>query len=109
MKTFYVYILASKKNGTLYIGMTSNLEQRLYQHKNKQIAGFTEKYGVDRLVYYEECTSADQATNRERQLEEWRRSWKIDLIEGSNSDWNDLSEKLFDWIPNQVRDDGSEK
>lgn len=105
MKKFYVYILASKRNGTIYIGSTSNLEQRVYQHKNKVIDGFTKDYNVDKLVYFEDCDNAEQATNRERQLKEWRRSWKLELIEKDNPTWNDLAEELFDWIPNQVRDD----
>lgn len=99
--------MASQRNGTLYIGMTSNLEQRMHQHKNKLIEGFTERHGVDTLVYFEECIDADSATNRERQLKEWRRDWKIELIEGVNPEWKDLSADLFDWIPNQVRDDSS--
>ena len=106
MKKFYVYIMASKRNGTLYIGMTSNLEQRVYQHKNKLVEGFTKDYDVSMLAYFEECLDADQATYRERQLKEWRRVWKIDLIETRNPDWKDLAKEFFHWIPNQVRDDG---
>ncbi len=105
MKQFCVYILASARNGTIYIGMTSNLEQRIHQHKDRVVDGFTKDYNVNKLVYYEECIDADIATNRERQLKEWRRSWKINLIESNNPQWKDLAEELFDWIPNQVRDD----
>ena len=107
MKEFYVYILASDKNGTLYVGMSSNLEQRIYQHKNKLIDGFTKQYNVDNLVYFELCDGPDSATQRERQIKEWRRSWKVELIEDNNPNWNDLSAELFDWIPNQVRDDAA--
>ena len=85
--------------------MTSNLEQRIYQHKNKLIDGFTKDYSVDKLVFFEDCVDSEAATSRERQLKEWRRSWKLQLIEKHNPHWNDLTEDLFDWIPNQVRDD----
>lgn len=90
MKTYSVYILASKKEGTLYIGMTSDLEKRVWQHKNKIIKGFTEKYNVDKLVYYEQTENVESALTRERQLKEWQRRWKIRLIEKDNPEWNDL-------------------
>lgn len=89
-KEFYVYILASKKNGTIYIGMSSNLIQRIYQHKNKLADGFTGKYNVDKLVYYEKHDSAESAIKKEKRLKEWQRKWKIDLIESFNPDWSDL-------------------
>ena len=93
-KQFCVYILASKRNGTLYIGVTSQLATRVWQHKSKVAEGFTAKYGVDKLVYYEAHGSAEAAIVREKQLKKWRRSWKIELIEGLNPDWRDLCEEL---------------
>ena len=89
-KEFYVYILSSKKNGTLYIGVTSNLRQRIYQHKNNLTDGFTNKYGVYTLVYYEPHESAYSAISRERRLKEWKRQWKVALIEKCNPEWRDL-------------------
>ena len=85
-----VYFLASKKNGTLYVGVTSHLVQRVWQHKNQQVQGFTQKYHVHTLVYYELHESMESALKRERQLKKWNRDWKIQLIEQENSDWNDL-------------------
>ena len=93
-KQFCVYILASKRNGTLYIGVTSQLATRVWQHKSKVAEGFTAKYGVDKLVYYQAHGSAEAAIVREKQLKKWRRSWKIELIEGLNPDWRDLCEEL---------------
>ena len=84
MKPCYVYILASKKNGTLYIGVTSDLVKRVYEHKNDLIHGFTQKYHVHRLVYYEETNSPDSAITREKQIKKWKRQWKIELIEEFN-------------------------
>jgi putative endonuclease len=89
-KQFYVYMLASKRNGTLYIGVTSDLVQRIWQHKNKMVQGFTNKYNVDRLVYYEKHYNAESAITKEKQMKKWRRAWKIQLIEDRNPDWNDL-------------------
>jgi len=89
-KQFYVYILASQRNGTLYIGVTSNLVQRIWQHKEKLVEGFTSKYGVKNLVYFEIHDTADSAITREKQIKKWRRAWKVDLIERSNPDWKDL-------------------
>lgn len=93
-KQFYVYILASKRNGTLYIGVTSDLVQRIWQHKNKMLEGFTQKYNVDRLVYYEAHSNVESAIIREKQMKKWRRAWKIRLIEGKNSDWKDLYDDI---------------
>ena len=87
---YYVYILASKKNGTLYIGVTSNLLKRVYEHKNNLANGFTKKYGVHNLVYYEQTEDLNSAIQRERRLKKWKRQWKIELIEESNPDWKDL-------------------
>lgn len=90
MKTYYVYIMASQRNGTLYVGMTSNLVQRVYQHKHKTIKGFTHKYNVNQLVYFEETPDVHSAIDREKQLKNWHRKWKIELIEKNNPDWEDM-------------------
>lgn len=95
MKQYFVYILASKKNGTLYIGVTSDLLGRVWQHKNKVVDGFTKKYDVGRLVYYEQTEDARSALRREKQLKNWKRQWKIDLIEKENSNWDDLYERMM--------------
>lgn len=89
-----VYLLASKRNGTLYIGVTSNLPARIWQHKNDQIDGFTRKYRVHRLVYFELHEEMTAAIQREKQLKKWRRAWKIELIEKSNPEWRDLYEEI---------------
>ena len=89
-----VYILASKKNGTLYIGVTSNLIQRVWQHKNNQVAGFTEQHSVHMLVYFEQHEIMESAITREKQLKKWNREWKINLIEKENPQWNDLWESI---------------
>ena len=94
MKRFCVYILASEQNGTLYIGVTSDLPRRMTEHREKLIDGFTSKYGVARLVHYEPFDSADAAFTRETQLKKWRRKWKLRLIETENPDWEDLYERL---------------
>ena len=86
----FVYILASDRNGTLYVGVTSDLIQRIYQHKNKFVPSFTEKYGVDKLVWFEACDSIEAAIEREKQIKKWKRDWKIRLIEEKNPYWNDL-------------------
>jgi len=85
-----VYILASKKNGTLYIGVTSNLIKRVYEHKNNLINGFTKKYNVHNLVYYETTEDINSAIRREKQLKKWKRKWRIELIEKINPKWRDL-------------------
>ncbi|MBQ4834965.1 GIY-YIG nuclease family protein [Pseudoalteromonas luteoviolacea] len=85
-----VYILASKPRGTLYIGVTKNLKTRIYQHKNNLVKGFTSSYSVHTLVYFECCDSIISAINREKQLKNWKRAWKIELIEQSNPHWHDL-------------------
>ena len=95
MKQFYVYILASKRNGTLYIGVTNDLIRRVYEHKNDLAAGFTKKYGVHRLVWYEQCDEIAPAIQREKRLKKWNRQWKIELIEKDNPDWNDLYLQLI--------------
>ena len=89
-KQFYVYIVASDRNGTLYIGVTSNLIQRIWQHQEKQVEGFTKKYDVQKLVWFEPHENADSAIAREKQIKKWNRDWKIRLIEETNPYWNDL-------------------
>jgi len=85
-----VYILSNRKNGTLYIGVTSDLIKRIYEHKSHAVEGFTKRYGVDKLVYYELHNSIEEAILREKQLKKWRRAWKIELIESFNPEWKDL-------------------
>jgi putative endonuclease len=89
-KVFSVYILASGRHGTLYVGVSSDLVTRIWQHKTKAVAGFTARYGCDRLVYFEMVDSAEAAVTREKQLKEWRRAWRIELIEADNPAWDDL-------------------
>jgi len=86
----YVYILASGRNGTLYTGVTADLVRRVYEHKSKAVPGFTSRHGVDQLVWFEQSDSIDAAIVREKQIKEWKRAWKIELIEKSNPYWNDL-------------------
>lgn len=90
MKTGYVYILASRRNGTLYIGVTSDLERRLWEHQKGQFSGFTKKYHVKHLVYSEEFSSINEAIAREKVMKKWRRAWKLELIENTNPQWCDL-------------------
>jgi putative endonuclease len=90
MKQPAVYILASQRNGTLYIGVTSDLVQRVWQHKNDVVEGFTQKYGVHLLVYYELHDDMENAILREKRLKKWNRAWKLRLIEEKNPEWNDL-------------------
>lgn len=90
----FVYILASRKNGTLYTGVTSNLIQRVYQHKNNLVKGFSKKYGVHMLVYYESHDTMEAAITREKQIKKWKRQWKIALIEKDNQEWRDLYDEL---------------
>jgi putative endonuclease len=97
-KTYYVYILASKRNGTLYIGVTNDLEKRLYEHKNNLIDGFTKRYRVHNLVYYESVNDVNAALQREKQLKRWTRKWKIELIEQENPEWRDLAENFYSAI-----------
>ena len=94
-KQFFVYILASQRNGTLYTGVTSNLISRISVHRDDLIEGFTRRYGVHRLVWFEWCESAPIAIRREKQIKKWRRAWKLDLIEGMNPEWNDLYPQFF--------------
>jgi len=95
MKQYFVYILASNKNGTLYIGVTSDLIRRVYEHKYRLIPGFTSKYDVGTLVYFGEFNDIESAIHREKQQKKWNRKWKLDLIEKVNPDWKDLYEGLL--------------
>ena len=89
-KQFCVYILASDRNGTLYVGVTSNLAKRIWEHKQDLVKGFTKEYGIHKLVWYEQHESAESAITREKRIKKWNREWKIRLIEEANPYWNDL-------------------
>lgn len=94
-KACYTYILASKRNGTLYIGVTSDLIRRIDEHKNHAVEGFTAKYDIGHLVWYELHDDIEQAITREKQLKKWNRAWKLELIEKDNPDWKDLADAIF--------------
>ncbi len=94
MNTYYIYFLTNWNNKVLYIGVTNNLERRIYEHKNKLVDGFTKKYNLNKLVYYEHGNDVEGAIIREKQLKGWTRAKKNTLIESTNSDWKDLSQ---DW------------
>src|SRR5262245_15864426 len=91
---YFVYILASRRNGTLYVGVTNDLVRRLGEHKAKLVPGFTRKYGVDQLVYFEEYGSILEARAREHAMKRWRRKWKLEIIEKLNPEWRDLGNDL---------------
>lgn len=93
-KSYYVYILASDKKGTLYIGVTNDLVRRIYEHKNNLASSFSSKYDIHSLVYYETTSDINSALLREKQMKKWKRQWKINLIEKMNPEWDDLYEKL---------------
>ena len=93
---YYLYILTNKKNGTLYIGVSNSLERRMFEHKNKLVEGFTKKYGLDKLVYFEAYQYVNDAIKRENNMKKWKRQWKINLIEKDNPNWNDLSSDWFE-------------
>jgi putative endonuclease len=93
-KTYCTYIMASKRNGTLYVGVTSDLIKRVYEHKNDLVAGFTKDYHVHRLVYFEQHEDVTAAIHREKRLKEWQRKWKLALIEISNPQWTDLYDEI---------------
>ena len=101
MKSYYIYILAGKRNGTLYTGVTNNLIKRVYEHKNKLVKGFTKKYSINKLVYYEQTENVHSAIQREKTLKNWKREWKLELIEKSNPEWEDLYDDL---LPSQSVD-----
>jgi putative endonuclease len=94
MKEYYVYMICSKRNGTLYIGVTSDLVKRVYEHKNKLANGFSKKYDVHRLVWYESHETVEEAIVREKQIKKWNRRWKLRLIERDNPEWDDLYETI---------------
>ena len=95
MKNSYIYIVTNKQNGTLYIGVTSNLIKRVYEHKNSFLDSFTSKYKLDKLVYYEIFNDIENAILREKQLKNWHREWKINLIEKFNPNWDDLYKSIL--------------
>jgi len=95
-KNYYLYILANRKDGTIYIGVTNNLKKRVFEHKSGLISGFTKKYNVKKLVYFETHDKIDIAILREKRIKKWNRAWKIRIIESMNLEWNDL----YDEIPN---------
>ncbi len=101
MKKFYVYILCSKRNGTLYTGITSDIVKRVYEHKHGLVEGFTKKYNVHHLVWYEIHESAESAIVREKQIKKWKRAWKLKIIEKENPQWIDLYKSIreYSWIP----------
>ena len=94
MKKCYVYMLCSKRNGTLYTGVTSDLVKRVIEHKNNLVDGFTKKYNIHRLVWYEIHDSSESAITREKQIKKWKRVWKLKLIEQNNKEWIDLYETI---------------
>ncbi|HCP08706.1 MAG TPA: hypothetical protein DIT25_02835 [Candidatus Moranbacteria bacterium] len=96
MKQYCVYILTNKINTVLYIGVTGNLPKRMYEHKNKLVDGFTKKYNADKLVFFEQTEDVVSAIAREKQLKNWKRDWKIELINKNNPTWRDLSFELLD-------------
>lgn len=94
MRQYFVYILASQKNGTLYVGVTNNLKRRVFEHKEGIIKGFTKKYSIKNLVYFEVTNEIESALKREKQLKTWKRTWKLVLIEKENPQWEDLYYRL---------------
>ena len=93
-RSYYVYLLASRRKGTLYVGVTNDLSKRVWQHKQDLVEGFTKKHGVKTLVWYEQTESIESAIVREKQIKKWNRAWKIGLIEANNPDWKDLYEDV---------------
>ena len=91
---YYVYLLASQRNGTLYLGVTNNLVRRIHEHKAKVSPGFSREYGVNRLVWFETYDDPTNAITREKELKKWRRAWKLQLIEESNPQWVDLYDQI---------------
>ena len=90
---YYLYILTNKKNGTLYVGVTNNLERRMFEHKHKLVEGFTKKYSLNLLIYFEVFQYVNDAIKREKNIKKWKRQWKINLIEEENPDWEDLAKE----------------
>ena len=95
MSNYYVYIMASFRNGTLYIGVTNDLVKRVWQHKNDLAAGFTSKYKVHNLVYYQQVSDVESAIKREKQMKAWRRQWKLHVINECNPEWKDLYQEII--------------
>ena len=96
MREYYVYILANKRNGTLYVGITDDVAKRIVRHKEGKGSKFVQKYNLDRLVYYEKVSGYREARSRERQLKWWKRKWKLALIEQMNPEWKDMSKEILD-------------
>jgi putative endonuclease len=96
---FYVYIVASRRNGTIYVGQTDDLRKRVWQHREGEVPGFTRTYGCKLLVWYEPHETRESAVTREKRIKEWRRTWKLLLIEDRNPTWNDLYERLNEELP----------
>ena len=94
MNSFHVYILTNKRNGTLYVGVTNDIARRINEHRIDQVAGFTRRHELFRLVYFESCDSAFEAISREKQLKRWKRQWKLELIESVNPYWRDISDEV---------------
>jgi putative endonuclease len=94
IKNYYIYIITNKKNGTLYTGVTSDLKKRIYGHKNKLVDGFSKKYNLDKLVYYESTNSIESAIIKEKQIKKWKRQYKLNVINHKNPEWNDLYKNL---------------
>ena len=93
-RSYYVYLLASRRKGTLYVGVTNDLSKRVWQHKQELVEGFTKKYGVKSLVWFEQTESIESAIVREKQIKKWNRDWKVELIEKTNPQWRDLYEEI---------------
>ena len=94
-KTYYVYIMANDRNTTLYIGVTADIVRRIWEHKNKVTEGFTKKYNISKLVYFETHADPESAIGREKRLKEWKRQWKVELVEKENPTWDDLYESIM--------------
>ena len=94
MKNYCVYLITNKGNNVLYIGVTNDITRRMYEHKNKLVEGFSKKYNLDKLVYAEFTADVESAIKREKQLKNWHRDWKINLVNNANPEWKDLSEKI---------------
>ena len=94
MNSYYVYILASKQNGTLYIGVTNDLARRVNEHKQGEVEGFTQEYSVNKLVYYDETSDVHEAIDAEKRMKKWKREWKLNLIDEFNPTWTDLYEEI---------------
>jgi putative endonuclease len=100
---YYVYIITNNTKTVLYIGVTNNLKRRIYEHKNKSVPGFTQKYNINKLIYFEHFDNINDAIVREKQLKKWNRKWKEELINKVNSDWEDLYEEISDQVGDDTR------